>query len=90
MPISKKAPEGKRISPAELAEILDVIRQTRAEMDNYTVAIGGSTSDALQYEVVAEYAKAGANWWIESGFRLMSSLESLLDRVRRGPPRLPE
>jgi alkanesulfonate monooxygenase SsuD/methylene tetrahydromethanopterin reductase-like flavin-dependent oxidoreductase (luciferase family) len=46
-------------------------------------------SEPGEADLVAEYAAAGATWWLESLSPLRGSLQQLLARVEAGPPRRP-
>ncbi|MBT3535193.1 MAG: LLM class flavin-dependent oxidoreductase [Rhodospirillaceae bacterium] len=86
LPISKKALEGKQISPEELIEIRDQLEEFGADLSDYDISIAGTTQCAEDNEIPKAYANVGATWWIESGMAWLSSLEDLESRIRRGPP----
>ena len=90
VPVSRKVLEREQLGPAEIAEILEHIGRARSSTEPYAVALSGSTADAEGRARLVACAEAGANWWIEDGTRLMRSRETLLDRIKQGPPRLPE
>jgi alkanesulfonate monooxygenase SsuD/methylene tetrahydromethanopterin reductase-like flavin-dependent oxidoreductase (luciferase family) len=89
------------LSPDEWRELLAYIRQYRTSGAPFDAVHTGGTSgtDAVKdREVVASYAEAGVNWWIEdvSPYRFGSSWEDQLtaeaasltrERVRQGPPK---
>jgi len=69
------------ISPEQLRQRLEVIGSTHSGFD---VAVVGQ-SETGGCELAAEYAQAGATWWLESIHDLRGPLDAMLDRVRQGP-----
>ena len=80
-----------RMSPATSAEIRTIkafIEANRSETSPYDIVVEGETpgKDRSQAaEITQPYAEAGATWWIEAMWTA-SSLESVLERIKQGPP----
>jgi alkanesulfonate monooxygenase SsuD/methylene tetrahydromethanopterin reductase-like flavin-dependent oxidoreductase (luciferase family) len=89
------------LSPDEWRDLLAYIRQYRTGDAPFDAVHSGETSgtDAVKdREIVASYAEAGVNWWIEdvSPYRFGWGWEDQLtaeaarltrERVRQGPPK---
>ncbi len=89
------------LTPADWREILAYVDRHRASEAAFDAVHSGQTSGtdaAKDTELVASYAEAGVNWWIEdvSPYRFGWRWEDQLtpeatrltrDRVRQGPPR---
>jgi alkanesulfonate monooxygenase SsuD/methylene tetrahydromethanopterin reductase-like flavin-dependent oxidoreductase (luciferase family) len=79
------------ISPEELRKMMAWIREHRESDAPFEVVLEGQVDandpDAVR-EKVAPLAEAGATWWIESRWDEHETPESLLERIRQGPPRL--
>ena len=73
------------VEPAELRRRLDLVGRTD---DAFDVAVVG-VSDAGDPSLRNEYADAGATWWLECIHDLRGSLDSMIERVRRGPQGAP-
>ena len=75
-------------TPAEIHIIRNFVEANRTETTPYDIVVegetpGGDHSQAL--EIVQPYAEAGATWWIEALWTA-TSLNSVLERIRQGPP----
>ncbi len=53
----------------------------------YDVVVDGTTANAADTAVVAEYRAAGATWWLEAR-DWDTSEDELMARIRSGPPRV--
>lgn len=69
------------VEPVELRRRLELVGRRD---DAFDVAVVGA-SDAGDPSLRHEYADAGANWWLECIHDLRGSLDSMIERVRRGP-----
>jgi alkanesulfonate monooxygenase SsuD/methylene tetrahydromethanopterin reductase-like flavin-dependent oxidoreductase (luciferase family) len=74
------------LTPAELRDCVDLVASHRGARDGFDV-VYFHTSGKRDADLVAEYARAGATWWLESTFPLTESLSDFRGRVRAGPPR---
>lgn len=75
-------------APANLAEIVDWLRQERASTGRegpYEVVAGGTTPAEPASEVIDRVAAAGATWWIEQDWGDTSEA-ALRARIAAGPP----
>jgi hypothetical protein len=73
----------------DLREMVGYIRANREKETPFDVVVEGATpgdDPARAQQIVAEWAQAGATWWIESNWEA-PSLEPILERIRQGPPR---
>jgi hypothetical protein len=79
------------VTPETLREIRDWIGEHRGKDTPFEIVMEGVTDgndpDATR-EQLQPLADAGATWWIESRWAETETPESLLERVRQGPPRL--
>lgn len=81
------------LAPSELREVLAFIAQEKQRQGvephrPYDVLAEGYTDHGGSQEIVAQYAEAGATWWIERFHAERGSLEWTRERVRQGPPRV--
>jgi alkanesulfonate monooxygenase SsuD/methylene tetrahydromethanopterin reductase-like flavin-dependent oxidoreductase (luciferase family) len=77
--------------PDTVSAARDWIVAHREASTPYDIIVEGETSGsdhAANRERLQPLAEAGATWWIESRWKETESAESLLDRIRQGPPRL--
>jgi len=80
-----------RMSPATPAEIRTIkafIEANRAETSPYDIVVEGETpgKDRSQAaDITQPYAEEGATWWIEAMWTA-PGVESVLERIRQGPP----
>lgn len=79
---------GRQVTPAEVAEITTWLRD-RDAATRELVLEGVSPGDDPGWAVerLKPLADAGATWWIESRWEAPNDHETLLARVRQGPPR---
>ena len=77
--------DGGRLTPAELTELLDYVRQHRDAADPFDAVIAGKSADVTPIEL-ADYADAGMTWWLES-IRPGETLTDVRQRIAAGPPR---
>lgn len=74
-------------SAAQVAEMVAIIRGARESAGPYAVAMTGVSAPG-DGELVARYAEAGVNWWLESIHGLRGSAEEMAARIAAGPPAL--
>lgn len=90
---------GKALSPDDLRELVAYTMRFRESDAPFDVTIGGHTSGTdrgRDAEMVRAYEEAGATWWIESvgpfefGWQWSGPwpMEQMLERIRRGPPKV--
>jgi hypothetical protein len=79
------------ITPESLREMMAWIGEHRESDAPFDVIvegqIDGDNRDAVRDKVVP-LAEAGATWWIESRWEEHETPESLMERIRQGPPKL--
>jgi alkanesulfonate monooxygenase SsuD/methylene tetrahydromethanopterin reductase-like flavin-dependent oxidoreductase (luciferase family) len=80
--------KGGGVSPDDVRAMLRLIRAERASQDPFDVVVRGHAAgrdrDAAA-ALLADYADAGATWWLES-FGPRTGVEELRAGVRQGPP----
>jgi len=76
----------KELSPDELSECRDYIAEHRDSSDPFDL-IAFAVTQPRTPEIVAEYERAGATWWMEAVHPLDESLPDFRARIRRGPIR---
>ena len=98
MPIHKQFPE-KIISPADTRDIVRYIMEHRQVKTPFDVAIPGTTAGMGEQQAadyVADYATAGATWWLEEVAPIHFDFEpgpgpwpmgKMRDHIAAGPPR---
>jgi alkanesulfonate monooxygenase SsuD/methylene tetrahydromethanopterin reductase-like flavin-dependent oxidoreductase (luciferase family) len=79
------------LSPPQLKELIDYVAQQRsgqaqAPFDVVYSANSPGESAEQALEVVAQYAAAGATWWLESMLPWQRSPQQARERIHRGPP----
>jgi hypothetical protein len=77
--------------PDTVSAASDWIVAHREASTPYDIIVEGETSDSdhiANRDRLQPLAEAGATWWIESRWKETESVESLLERIRQGPPRL--
>jgi alkanesulfonate monooxygenase SsuD/methylene tetrahydromethanopterin reductase-like flavin-dependent oxidoreductase (luciferase family) len=87
--------QGVFLTPAEVREIVAVIKQHRGDLSGFDVVqLGSSSAGEGSGELIRAYDEAGATWWLEdirpSRFAPSGSGfpgEAMRRRVREGPPR---
>jgi len=85
--MAKNMAEGVDLSPSEIADVRRFIRDQWDEDTPYDVVVDGTTTNADDTSVVAEYEAAGATWWLEAR-DWDTSEDELMARIRSGPPRV--
>ena len=79
----------RRLTPAEIRDLVAYITAHRASAAPFEVVYGGQTSgrDAAEDRaIVTPYAEAGLTWWLEN--RRNRSLADMRERIRIGPPQI--
>lgn len=79
------------IEPDTLREIMAWVREHRTAGTPFDVVIEGVTDGAdhaANRDRIVPLAEAGATWWIESRWDDEETPETLLERIRQGPPRI--
>jgi alkanesulfonate monooxygenase SsuD/methylene tetrahydromethanopterin reductase-like flavin-dependent oxidoreductase (luciferase family) len=84
--------QGPLMTPDDVREMLRFIREHRASDQPFDVAIIGSRETRGKGGVkgaakVAQFAEAGATWWLESLYLARNSVEKMRAAIRLGPPR---
>jgi alkanesulfonate monooxygenase SsuD/methylene tetrahydromethanopterin reductase-like flavin-dependent oxidoreductase (luciferase family) len=76
------------LTPAEIGEIKKFVAPLRASAAPFDIVVAGETSDPKTgHAIVAEYANAGATWWLESTLPWKQTLSDFRNRIIAGPPR---
>jgi hypothetical protein len=77
-----------RPTAADIASVLDLVRELRGSVDRFDLVVWAEVADApaeLAQELPA-YEEAGATWWIETARPPRPDwYEHLLRRIRCGP-----
>ena len=79
------------MTPQDVRDLRDFIRQQRGDPTPFDLVIMGTTpgDDARKAsKKLAAYQETGLTWWLESLYRWRNSQEGLLRRIRQGPPAL--
>jgi hypothetical protein len=80
------------LSSEELADAASTIVKQRGDLHDYALVATGSTAEDDQQAAsakLADYAAAGANWWLEWIDDKANSFDTTLDLIKRGPPSSP-
>lgn len=80
---------GGRLVPEDLVEILAYIRKYRAgdtPLDVIAMGITPGDQPAKAHATVADYAAAGATWWLEGMYSRYKDPDKMLARIVKGPP----
>ena len=88
MPIHKDFPRD--LTPAQLKEIKDIIKDHRKISDPFEVMILGSTffNQDKRFEIIQSYKDIGITWWLEQVNTLMQpSVDVMREWVKQGPPK---
>jgi alkanesulfonate monooxygenase SsuD/methylene tetrahydromethanopterin reductase-like flavin-dependent oxidoreductase (luciferase family) len=78
------------IQPEHVRDMVDFVREHRESEEPFDVVVTYmGRDDSLERDRARAlgFAEAGATWLLDVGIPDVDSLESLLERVRRGPPR---
>ena len=76
--------EGRRLAPAEIAEMLAYIARHRNDPGPFDVVVAGESA-ALAGGELAELEAAGVTWWLEAIWPNVS-LDDVRERIAAGPP----
>ena len=76
------------VQPDVLRDIVAWCGEHHQRVTPFDVVIEGKTENASDTEYVGSVAEAGATWFIESRWDESETPESLLARIRKGPPRV--
>lgn len=90
-PINRRWDPSDLLTPAQLAEMIAVIRTERGDLHGFEIVTAGYTHSSSREAVdslIAPYAEVGATWWLETLEPQRGNLDELRERVRMGPPRL--
>lgn len=83
-----KVGEGEGLTPQDYSDILEYIEKQSGELNDYDVIMTVySEGDPQKDKWMNTYREAGVNWFVDCLDPWRGSLENLLDRVRRGPPK---
>ena len=86
MPTHADFGKGTTMPPSVLREVLDVVADSRGDLDGFDVAVEGSTGSADAARVVASYAEVGLTWWVEAMGWWRGGVTDALARITAGPP----
>lgn len=82
------------ITVQEVRDVAGFVQKQRDSESDFDIIIEGNSSGSRREQAaskVAEYAEAGATWWIEAVFSWLflppHDLDRMRDRIRQGPPR---
>lgn len=87
-PIVPNAVEGTEITPDDLRSIVTYMRERRGGDGHYDIVKIGKTTDPSDTARVAQFADAGATWWMEYVFTWDTPMDAMRARLHKGPPRL--
>jgi alkanesulfonate monooxygenase SsuD/methylene tetrahydromethanopterin reductase-like flavin-dependent oxidoreductase (luciferase family) len=76
--------DGSRLTPSELTELLDYVRQHRDAANQFDAVIAGKSAEVTPTDLAA-YAAAGMTWWLES-IRPGDALADARQWGAAGPP----
>ena len=83
-----------QIAPADIAEIAEYIDRERSDTSPFDIVLEGWSSGSRREQAaskIAEYAEAGATWWIEAIWSWLylppQEIGRMRHRIRQGPPR---
>ena len=85
------ASESGKGTPEVVANVAAWMAEHRTQSTPFDIVIEGVTSGTdhvADREMLQPMAESGATWFIESRWESDQSAESVLERIRRGPPRL--
>ena len=77
-------------TPDDIRAINDYVRDHRAEASPFDIVAGGATPGDDRETAIAEvraYEEAGATWWLDSLWNWGGDQDTVLTRIRQGPPR---
>lgn len=76
------------VHPDVLKEIVAWCQAHHEAGKPFDVVLEGKTQDSADTDYVGSIAEAGATWFIESRWDDEETPESLLERIRKGPPKI--
>jgi len=79
------------LSPEELKDAARTIVEQRGNLHDFALVATGSTAEDVRGTAsarLADYGKAGANWWFEWIDDSSNSFEQTIEHIKRGPPKL--
>jgi len=76
--------DGRRLSPSDLADLLQYVRDHRDGADPFDVVVAGRLDQVADGELAA-YAAAGLTWWLEAVMP-NDSMTDVRRRIAAGPP----
>lgn len=79
------------MTPDDLKEIVNFVKQERLSDDSFVVALGGYTPGNDRHQAIATvepYVDVGLTWWLEGINSLRGSLQNARDRIHQGPPKM--
>lgn len=77
------------VQPDMLREIVAWCEEHRERTTPFDVVIEGKSAGPDDTDYIGAVAEAGATWFIESRWDEAETPETLLERARKGPPRVP-
>ena len=86
-PVHSNWPEP--LIPEHVAQILEIVKAERGNLENYDVIVCGDTSGidtASDREQIGSWTEVGATWWLENINEMRAQIDDLRDRIGRGPP----
>ena len=81
-------PSSKYLCPEELHEFITHQRDNVEAFDIVIPQMRGTGDVDADRARMTQFSEAGATWVLDAGFPAGETLEDLLARVRRGPPRI--
>jgi hypothetical protein len=82
--------KGEEVMPADICEMKTYVEANRTLNTPFDIVVGGKTVDLDRTQLqdkLLPWIEAGVTWWIE-GFVWGEPEERVIERIRRGPPRL--
>ncbi|MGY5880465.1 MAG: LLM class flavin-dependent oxidoreductase [Candidatus Thorarchaeota archaeon] len=86
-PVHSRWPEP--VTPADLDEVLDIVRAERGNLKQYDIVICGATTsddDKKNEEILTPWKERGVTWWLEDINGMRAEFDVLRERIRAGPP----
>jgi hypothetical protein len=84
------SPRGSPLTPEETTKLARTIAGLRTSREPFEIVCQGQTQGdggSADAALIGAYEAAGGTWWMEMRYPWEASLEELVARVRRGPPR---
>jgi hypothetical protein len=76
------------LSADDVNDIVAYVHEHRTSEAPFEVVFFGRTANADHTEPVAELARVGATWWLESWLPWQTSRDEMLERIDQGPARI--